>query len=186
MNRLVEKIKLLIDWVFNPEGHPRVMGVFPNEEVCIKAILKLRTEGYKRLIVHSPAPSHHLEAAIGKGPSIVRYFTLVGGILGAAGGFSLASWTSVQWDLVVSGKPIISVPPYLIITFECTILLGAIFTLVGFLHSSRLPRPDLGKLYQGAFGDDKFGIGIVCDENEIKEAEKALVAAGAEEVRDEA
>lgn len=182
MSGLGETIKGIIDRVLHPEGHPRVAGVFSSPEHCIEAISALRQRGWDRLVVHSPLPSREIEEALGKKPSMVRYFTLTGALLGGAGGFTLAAWTSGQWNLIVSGKPIISVPPFLVITFETTILLGAIFTLVGFFLSTRIPQPRLAEIYRESFGDDTFGIGIVCGDGEMERAEAALTEAGAKEV----
>ncbi len=47
--------------------------------------------------------------------------------------------TSLSWPLIVGGKPIVSLPPFLIIAFALTILFGALSTFLGFLLLSRLP-----------------------------------------------
>lgn len=172
----------IVDRIMRPEGHPRAAGLFSSLPECLGAIEKIRRAGFERLIVHSPLPSHEIEEAMGKGQSMVRWFTLIGAVLGGAGGFALTAWTSLQWDLVVSGKPIISAPPFLIITFECTILGGAIATLTGFLHSARIPQPLLSEVYRDRFGQDVFGIGVVCEEGEVERAMRALFEAGALEV----
>lgn len=172
----------VIDMILRPDGRPGVAGVYGTESECVLAIEKLYGAGFKRLVVHSPVPSHAIEEATDKGPSIIRFFTLTGGVLGGTLGFLLASLTSLKWNLVVSGKPIVSVPPFLIITFECIILLGAIFTMAGFILSTRLPQLRLSEVYRESFGDDMFGVGIVCDENDLPKAEGALHDSGALEV----
>ncbi|NIP15320.1 MAG: DUF3341 domain-containing protein, partial [Pseudomonadales bacterium] len=67
-----------------------------------------------------------LEHSLGYGQSPVRIFTLVGGLTGAATGFAFTTWTSVDWPLVTGGKPIVSIPAYVVIAFELTVLFGAL------------------------------------------------------------
>ena len=54
--------------------------------------------------------------------SPVRLFTLIGGLTGCAAGFGMTIWMSHDWPLVVGGKPIGAIPPYVVIAFELTIL----------------------------------------------------------------
>jgi hypothetical protein len=42
---------------------------------------------------------------------------------------------------MVGGKPIVSIPAFVIIAFELTILFGALATLTGFLILAGLPSP---------------------------------------------
>ena len=53
------------------------------------------------------------------------------GEVGCAAGAWLTLWMSYDWPLVVGGKPVGSVPPYVVIMFEMTILFGALATLLG-------------------------------------------------------
>jgi len=172
----------LLERILHPEGRPRVVGVYPSVEACLQAIRQANAAGFTKLVAHSPIPSREIEEAMQKRPGVIRYFTLVGGIIGGAGGFTLATLASFLWNQNTGGKPIVSVPPFLIITFECTILLAGISTLLGFLLSSRLPQPRLSPAYRERFGEDSFGVGVVCAEAEAGKAEQALRQAGAEEV----
>lgn len=183
MSRMKERIMGLIDRVLHPDGNPRSVGVYSTHEKCLDAINYLKNKGFSRLVIYSPIPSHEIEEALGKGAAVIKWFTLAGGISGGAGGFLLAALTSLEWGIHTGGKPIISVPPFLIITFECTILFGALATLLGFLHASRIPQPKLSKVYMEEFGEDRFGVGIVCGDSEVEEAEMALRDSGADEVR---
>jgi hypothetical protein len=45
----------------------------------------------------------------------------------------------LSWPLIVGGKPIVSIPPFIIIAFALTILFGSLSTFLGFLILSRLP-----------------------------------------------
>lgn len=188
MSDIFESIMGRLDKVLHPDGHPRVVGVYDSLDGCVEAIGRIRTAGFENLVIHSPVPSHEIEEAMNKGMSIIRYFTLFGAIAGGIGGFLLSSYASMRWnlagfnELITGGKPVISIPAFLIITFECTILLGGIGTLVGFFYASRIPQPTMSDVYLESFGVDRFGVGIVCDENQLEKAEAALKTNGASEV----
>src|SRR5690606_40479314 len=90
---------------------------------------------FRRVLFRS---NHDIEHALDTEESPVRLFTLVGGLTGAATGFALATWTSMDWPLVTGGKPIISLPAWVIIAFELTILFGALSTVIGLFINARL------------------------------------------------
>jgi hypothetical protein len=71
--------------------------------------------------------------------SKVRFFALVGAAGGTVTGLAFTILTSLSWPLVIGGKPIVSLPPFIIIAFALTILFGALSTFAGFLLLSRLP-----------------------------------------------
>ena len=54
--------------------------------------------------------------------SPVRVFVLVGGLLGCLSGFALPIYTVLDWPLITGGMPLISIPPFVVIAFELTIL----------------------------------------------------------------
>ena len=94
------------------------LGVYDGVDAAARTIERLRDAGMKRITVFSPVPSHELEHALHAGESPVRMFTLVGGLTGAAAGFAFPTWTSLDWPLVTGGKPIISLPAWVIIALR--------------------------------------------------------------------
>ncbi|MFI5322449.1 MAG: DUF3341 domain-containing protein [Thermodesulfobacteriota bacterium] len=160
-----------------------VLGVFSYLDLTVKAIKKLKDEGFKNLRVFSPMPNHEIEDAVGAPESIVRFFTLFGAMLGAVCGVGFTVLTSTSWPLPVSAKPIVSLPPYTVIIFELTILMGALATLLGLLVNSRLRRNAPITMYDPRFSEDKFGIMVTCDKNNVKKVEEILNSQGAEEIK---
>jgi hypothetical protein len=69
----------------------------------------------------------------------VRFFALAGAGAGTVTGFAFTILTMTSWPLIVGGKPIVSLPPFLIIAFALTILFGSLSTFLGFLFLARLP-----------------------------------------------
>ena len=95
-----------------------------------------------------------------------------------------------DWPLITGGKALYSIPPFVVIAFELTILFGAIAGMLGFLTLSRLPRlPGLARpattlASDPRFSHDCFGVLIPCDDESQREAARAaLEAAGAVEIR---
>ena len=160
-----------------------VLGIFSYLDLTIKAIKKLKDEGFKNLRVFSPMPNHEIEHAVAEKESIVRFFTLFGAMLGSACGVGFTVLTSSAWPLPVSAKPIVSLPPYIVIIFELTILIGALSTLIGLLVNSRLRRNVPSSMYDPRFSEDKFGIMVTCGKDKIKQVEEILNSEGAEEIK---
>ena len=90
----------------------------------------------------------------------MRWFTLTGALFGGTAGFSLASFTHLNWPMIIpAGKPLVSVPAFMVITFEATVLFGCLFTLIGMLIMCRLPGYGLQEeTTDPRFSDDHFGI----------------------------
>jgi len=139
-----------------------------------RAIETLREEGFDRMEVFSPIPAPELEEAAGIGRSPVRRWALVGGITGCVTGFLLTSGTSLAYPLVTQGKPIVALPPFIVIMFELTILLTGIFALVGMLVHARKPRLKLAPEYRAVFSVDRWGIFVETESEEREHAEAIL------------
>ena len=149
-------------------GHDEklILGVFPDEEKVVSAIEALKPLPWGLDRVHSPFPSHKIKDALKLKKSRVGYFTLVGGIIGFFFGLALAIFTAMRWELIVSGKPIVSLIPFFIVGFECTILFSVLGNVVGLLVLNRLPKYQDLKKYDPRFSADHFGIVAACVEGE--------------------
>lgn len=95
----------------------------------------------KKISVFMPYHVHGVEEMLKLPPSGVRFFALFGALLGIIVGFAFTIFTVYHWPLITSGKPLISIPPFIIIAFATTILIGALITFGGFLILSALPSP---------------------------------------------
>jgi len=161
-----------------------VLGIFGEVDATALAIERLREAGLRDMTVFTPVPRHELEHALHEPESPVRLFTLVGGLTGTATGFALPIWTSLDWPLITGGKPIISLPAFVIIAFELTILFGALSTVVGLFINARLPRARRTVVYDPSFSAGKFGVFVAATDARIPEAAGILRECGAEEVRE--
>ena len=159
-----------------------LLASFAHEDAALDAARALREKGVAGVELFSPVPLHGAEEALGLGKSLVRVFTLVGGILGAIGGFTLCVWTATRFLLPTAGRPIIALPPYLLITYESTILLGTLLTLLGFFVVGRLPAWR-DRVYRASSNVDRFVISVAGAG--ASDAEGILRAAGAESIERE-
>jgi hypothetical protein len=161
-----------------------MLGVFDGVDTTLAAIERLRAAGLKRLTVYSPAPDHTLEHALHPPTSGVRIFTIVGALTGTATGFALPTWTSLDWPLLTGGKPTISIPAWVIIAFELTVLFGALSTVLGLFVMARLPNRKPLLIYDPSFSQDRYGIAVAAPAGRETEARGILREAGALEVRE--
>ena len=167
--------------------HPSgVLAVYEHVDTTIEAIRALRGAGRKKMTVITPVPNHEIAHEVDHSPSPVRLFTFMGGLIGGTLGFTLAAWTSLDWPLVTNGKEIISIPPFMIIVFECTVLLGGLTNLVAMLFFAGLPALRVEEGFDPRFSEDRFGIWVPCPKGEADQVAATLKGTGAEEVRIEA
>jgi hypothetical protein len=162
---------------------PALMGIFVYLDDLLAAIKALEGKA-QDLAVYSPAAHGEIQKALRQKPSPVRFYTLLGGLLGLLSGFSLAIYTVRQWKFVVSGKPIIAWIPFVIVGFEFLILFGVFFSFAGMLLHSRLPRRSLPVYYDPRFSDNRFGLLIACGSQDREKLAGLLQEAGAEEIHD--
>ena len=162
-----------------------IVGVFREVDAVVDAIGALRKERPGEMTVYSPTPRHELDHALDHGPSVVRRFTLFGGLFGATCGYWIAIWASDYWPLVVGGKPVASWVPYTIFGFEVMVLFGALSTVAGLFINARIPRLTMTVGYDPRFSDDSFGIWVECPPDKLRRVEDLLRQHGAVEVRGE-
>jgi hypothetical protein len=136
---------------------PLLMVTFQSPGEAARAIHGLREAGCNGIRVVMPAPYESVAHALGHGPSKLGWFTFAGAMIGAASGYGLAIYTSLDWPLIFSGKPIVSPVPYTVIAFESAVLIGALVNLTAVLIGAawarrhRLPHTE-------RFSNDRIGV----------------------------
>jgi hypothetical protein len=83
---------------------------------------------------------------------------------GALAGVALQTWVhSIEYPLVISGKPFFAWPAYVPVTFELAVLGGALGAVLGMFAFNRLPRHHHPVFASPGFeraSDDRFFISI--------------------------
>lgn len=129
-----------------------LMAEFETPGQLVAAARRTREAGFKKFDAFTPYPIHELDDAMDLHDNRVSTATLIGGLLGCIGGFSLATWcASVAFPLNIGGRPLISVPMFIPVTFECTILLGGLTAAFSMLMMNGLPEP-----YHPVFNVERF------------------------------
>jgi hypothetical protein len=129
-----------------------LMVEFETPGELVSAARKVREAGFRRFDAYSPMPIHELDEAMDLRDNRVSLYTLLGGIFGGLGGFTLCSWVEgVALPLNIGGRPLISVPMFIPITFECTILIGGLTAAISMILLNGLPRP-----YHPVFNVERF------------------------------
>ena len=131
--------------------------VFDDREQFLEALRRLVREGIpgERIRVITPFCVPDVEEILPGKRSKVRFFALLGAAGGTVTGLAFTILTALSWPLVIGGKPIVSLPPFIIIAFALTILFGALATFAGFLLLSRLPS------LQGIRSEEEHGNAFV-------------------------
>ncbi len=160
-----------------------VMGVYYHVNDAADAVRALRQQGHRDLSVFSPVPYHEIERALEQGPSLVRWVTFGGAVLGLTGGFALCIFSVMSYPLVVGGKELISLPPFVVIGYESMILLGVLANLLGMLALARLPHLKSKAPYDPRFTEDRIGIWVPCEGEAASRVQEMLRGHGAEEVK---
>ena len=160
-----------------------ILASYEYLDSTVDAIEALRKAGFQPK-AYMPYPDHHIEHALGYDQSPVRVWTLVGGLTGAATGLAFPIWSSMDWPLVVGGKPIVSIPPYVIITFELMVLFGALSTIIGLFVLSRLPNVKPAIIYDPEFTAGRYGVYVEASSHRLAEARRILQAEEPVELRE--
>ena len=162
-----------------------VLGVFAHVDTTVHALEGLKAKGYHDLTVYTPVPVHEIEEVLERDRPVsrVRLFTLIGGLTGTVSGFFLTIWSAMKWGLVTGGKPIASIPPFVVIAFELTILFGGIATVLGMVILGRLPRLRPSPTFDPRFTNDRFGVAVHCAPERGASVREILRSSGAEEIR---
>lgn len=123
-------------------GTYALVAEFDTPEALMDAAEAARLAGYKKMDAYSPFPIHGLSEAIGFKSVAVPWIVFCGGISGTFLGFTLEWYTMVvDYPLNVGGKPFDSLPAFIPVSYEATILCAAISAVFGMLALNGLPRP---------------------------------------------
>ncbi len=146
---------------------PYVMGFFADPHHFKDACLASTAAGHNGHEGFAPYPVHGLERALGYKRSWIGRPVLFMLLFGAFCGFMMQLWMMKEdWPLIIAGKPFNSWPAYVVITFECGILCGALTNLLlCLLVACRLfPTPNT-RLPDDRLTDDLFCLAVPVTEH---------------------
>ncbi len=162
-----------------------IAGIFTEESQILAAARKMREMGLTKFDAISPYPIHGMEEACGIKRSWIPYVTFVAGFVGLSFALWLTWWTSaVDWAVNVGGKPFFSLPAFIPIMFELTILLAALSSVGALFYACGIPRVDPPTI-DPDLTSHKFAIFVPTNDTGYDEArlEKAFRDLGVSEVK---
>lgn len=165
-----------------------VLGEFPSSHGSLKAIEGLRAKGFGNMELYSPYPVPEAYELLGIKRSPMPAMILTAGILGGCTGLAMQLFLNgVDYPINIGGKPLLSIPSSIPITFELTILFGALTAFFGLWAVLKLPRLHHPVFELSQFGSsaiDRFWVQIPTPntELEIARSRQALEGLGATRV----
>jgi hypothetical protein len=163
-----------------------VLGLFNDPGTAADGVEALQNAGFGpndfEIMTGAPYP----EGTFGEEPVKHRlyYFPLVGAVVGLSLALLATVGTQLSWPLVTGGKPVLAIPPMAIISYEGTMLGAILFTILGIVFESRLPRLGLG-LYDARINEGKIGLLVACEPDQMGSAIDAMQGAGVFEIKQE-
>lgn len=125
----------------NPHVKAGTAGIFLDEHKFVEAARQARMKGFKKFEAISPFPLHAIDEAAGIPRSYIPYITFIFGLAGCAFGLWFTWYASaVSWPIIVGGKPMWSLPAFIPVIFECTILFAALSSVAALIIICGLPN----------------------------------------------
>lgn len=161
------------------------VGVFDDEDVLLHAIDNVRAAGVKIYDVFSPYPVHGIDDALGIERSRLPIAAFFYGLCG----LSFALWMQIymlgfDWPMIIGGKPAISLPAFIPVSFELTVFFTCHGMVITFYTISKLYPRFKTPMLDVRSTDDKFVMAIELDESssQLPKLTQLLRENGASEV----
>ena len=137
---------------------PGLLAVFADPAVAARAVRAARTLGQVDVRAAMPGPFPELLQSLELPRSPIAALTFGGALFGAAAGFALTIGTSLRMPIVVGGMPVVSLPAFLVIVFELTVLFGSLANFLGMLFFAALGRRRSWMPPDPRFTRDRIGL----------------------------
>ncbi len=164
-----------------------IVGLFDDEEVLVKAIKQTRQKGLKIHDVLTPFPIHGIEPLLGYKDSRLHSVGFWVGLCGCLFAFSFMTWVfTSSYPINYGGKPFWSIPSFIPITFEFTVLSASVTMTLVFLARNGLFPGKQPRIYDERITDDRFAMVFAAEnitEEEAKKINETLKECGVVEIK---
>ncbi len=161
-------------------------GVYDDEEILLDAIKEAKREHLEIWDVYSPFPVHGLDPLLGLSESRLHIAGFIYGAIGTLTAFLFMTWVFTRdWPMIFGGKPYWSVPSFIPITFELTVLFAAVGMVVSFYIVNGQGPGVSNAILDDRITDDKFIIAFSVNDHSEEERERLsqfLSGTGASEI----
>lgn len=160
------------------DNKDKILGIlaeFESVAQLLDAAKKVRQAGYIHFDCFSPFPVHGMDEAMGLKRSPLGWMVGLMAIFGALLAIIFQWWTStIDYRLIISGKPFFSYQAFVPVTFGVAVLLAALTAFFGMLFLNKLPQLHHPNFYSKNFEkvtDDRFFISIDAKDKMFDEME---------------
>src|SRR6187431_2880004 len=162
-----------------------IVGNFYDEAVLFPAVKKVRRAGYKIHDVFTPFPIHGLDKEMGLRDTSLHIAGFIYGLSGTITAVGGITWMlTTDWPLDFGGKPFFSLPAWIPITFELTVLFASIGMVLTFCYLCQLAPFVKKDHFHPRSTDDIFLMALECtDKTNDAEAVAFLQSLGAKDVK---
>jgi len=160
-----------------------IYGLYNDEEDLLEAVKGANADHLEIMDVYTPFPVHGLDPLLGLSESRLHIAGFVYGMLGTLTAFLGMSWIFTKdWPIIFGGKPHWSVPAFIPITFEVTVLFASIGMVLTFYIINGLGPGVVNPTIDLRITDDKFCLAFDKSEVDVSKAESFLKGSGAAEI----
>jgi len=157
-----------------------ISAYYEDEEDLLSGIKKMQKDNVEVLDAFTPFPVHGLDKVLGIKRSWLPRVGFIGGTIGAACGFFLQAWVFTEgYPMNIGGKPLLAIPSFIPVTFECAVLFAAFSMVFAFLFRSKLGLGAENKIYDVKSTDNHFVVVAGFEENKSDSVKEKMEAAGA-------
>ncbi len=162
-----------------------VTGIFWDDKDLMNGVKEIQDKGVSIYDVRTPFPVHGLDDLLKFKRSRLPRLGFVAGGIGAIVAFLFQMWVFTEsWPINFGGKPYLSVPSFIPVTFEIAVLFAAISLVFGFLIRSGIGPGAPNIIFDERTSDDAFLVVIrVDEENKSDMISEILNSVGACEIK---
>lgn len=163
-----------------------MLGVYSEPNNVADAVERLRQSGFGDNDFDILSGTPYPEGSFGEKVAAHKLylFPMLGAIVGFSCAMLITLGTQLTFPMVTGGKPLLAIPPALIIMYEGTMLGAILFTVIGVIFESRLPRFNLG-VYDSRITQGYIGVLVSVPTDKAGFTEQLLKESGAEDIKKE-
>ncbi len=164
-----------------------LFGLYDDEEILLNAVKEARNQHLDIMDVFSPFAVHGLDPVLGLKESRLHIVGFIYGAIGLITAFLFMSWVFTRdWPIIFGGKPYWSVPAFIPVIFEVTVLFASIGMVVTYYAINGLGPGVTNPVLDERITDDKFCIAFDIknvNEDTVESYKNLLSTTGASEIR---
>lgn len=164
-----------------------LFGLYNDEEDLFRGVKECNKKHFDIWDVFTPFPVHGLDELMELKESRLHIAGFIYGTIGCLTGFLFMTWVFTQdWPIIFGGKPYWSVPAFIPITFELTVLFAAVGMVISYYSVNGQGPWVVNPVLDERITDDKFCLAFDADhatDEQLASYRALLESTGATEIR---